>query len=75
MPTELQATWGKRLREIRTERGLTGGDLGKAAGVTRQHIQRIETGQSAVSDTVKIRIAEALGVEVTDIFDYTQIGE
>lgn len=51
---------------------MSGSELAKAAGVTRQHIQRIETGQTAVSDAVRIAIANALGVQVGDIFDYEQ---
>lgn len=72
MPIELQVSWGRRLRELRTEREMSGSELAKAAGVTRQHIQRIETGQTAVSDAVRIAIANALGVQVGDIFDYEQ---
>ena len=74
MPTELQIAWGHRLREVRTERDMSGSELAKKAGVTRQHIQRIETGQTAVSDDVRIAIASALGVEVNAIFDYAQAG-
>lgn len=72
MPTELQVEWGQRLREVREERGLTGGELAKAAGVTRQHIQRVEVGITSSSDAVRIKIAAALGVQVTDIWSYPE---
>ena len=70
MPTELQETWGRRLREVRIQREMTGSELAQKAGVTRQHIQRIETGKTATSDQVRIRIAAALGVAVDDIWSY-----
>lgn len=72
MPTELQIAWGRRLREVRTEREMSGSELASKTGVTRQHIQRIETGKCTASDSVRVRIAEALGVSVDDIFDYTR---
>lgn len=72
MPTELQIAWGRRLREVRTEQEMTGSELARKAGVTRQHIQRIETGVTTASDTVRIAIAAALGVEVEAIFDYSR---
>lgn len=67
MPTDLQIAWGKRLREVRTERDMTGSELAQKVGVTRQHIQRIETGRGTASATIWVRITEALGVEVTEI--------
>ena len=72
MPTELQIAWGRRLREVRTERDISGSELAKKVGVTRQHIQRIETGKCTAGDSVRVRIAAALGVAVDDIFDYAQ---
>lgn len=65
MPTELQIAWGRRLREVRTTRDMSGTELAQLVGVTRQHIQRIETGRSAASVEVWICIADALGVELT----------
>ena len=51
---------------------MSGSELAQRVGVTRQHIQRIETGKSAASDTVWVRIADALGVKVDDIFSHQQ---
>jgi DNA-binding XRE family transcriptional regulator len=65
MPTELQIAWGHRLREVRTGRDMSGSELAQKVGVTRQHIQRIETGRSAASIEVWICIADALKVELT----------
>jgi DNA-binding XRE family transcriptional regulator len=67
MPTEPQIAWGKRLREVRTEKAMNGSELAQKVGVTRQHIQRIETGRSAASVEVWICIADALGVDLTDL--------
>jgi DNA-binding XRE family transcriptional regulator len=67
MPTEPQIAWGKRLREVRTEKDMSGSELAQKVGVTRQHIQRIETGRSAASVEVWICIADVLGVDLTDL--------
>lgn len=67
MPTELQIAWGQRLREVRTQREMSGSELAQKVGVTRQHIQRIETGRSAASVEVWMCIADALRVELTDL--------
>lgn len=67
MPTDTQIAWGRRLREVRTQREMTGAELASKAGVTRQHIQRIETGRSAASIDVWICIADALGIAITDL--------
>lgn len=48
--------------------GITQDRLAAAVGISRQHLIAIEKGTSTPSVIVAIRIAQALGVEVADIF-------
>lgn len=57
-----------RLKELRTQRGLSQQDLARLAGVTRQTIGGIEAGQYAASAHVALRLARALGCRVEDLF-------
>jgi DNA-binding XRE family transcriptional regulator len=43
-------------------------DLANFAGVSRQTISGVESGQYAPSTTVALRLAKALGCQVEDVF-------
>ena len=43
-------------------------DLANLAGVTRQTISGVESGQYAPSTTIALRLAKALGCQVEDLF-------
>ncbi|MBE0558288.1 MAG: helix-turn-helix transcriptional regulator [Proteobacteria bacterium] len=57
-----------RLREIRTEAGLTQGQLAERVEVSRQTINYVENGTYCPSTYLALRIARELGVHVEDIF-------
>jgi putative transcriptional regulator len=57
-----------RLRVARAERDLSQTDLARAVGVSRQTISSIETGQYIPSTLLALRIADALGKPLTDLF-------
>ena len=60
---------GQRVKALRTMAGLTQQELADRAGLTRQHIGRIEKGELVSVAYVTIQqIAEALGMTV-DIID------
>lgn len=60
---------GYRLREVRIERGMSQTELAKKSGVARATIWKLETDTAADTTTkTLLRLAEALGVSVTDIF-------
>lgn len=42
-------TMGERLRDLRSNRGMTQKELSKRAGVSAKHISRLETGRQDVS--------------------------
>ena len=61
------ATNGKRIRELRYERGLTYRDLATKAGVHYSTVWRIEHDERGAAPGLLKRLADALGVTVADI--------
>jgi putative transcriptional regulator len=59
---------GNRLKVARAERGLSQEDLAALAGVTRQTISSIETGQYGPSALLAFLLAKHLGKRVDDLF-------
>jgi putative transcriptional regulator len=57
-----------RVRELRTECGLTQEALGSAVGLTRQSIIAIEKGRFTPSIETALKLAAALRVSVEDLF-------
>jgi transcriptional regulator with XRE-family HTH domain len=59
---------GARIRLTRKLRGVSQMALAKAAGVTFQQIQKYERGANRVSASMLSRIADALDVEIAELF-------
>jgi transcriptional regulator with XRE-family HTH domain len=59
---ELDQRVGERLRSRRLKMGLSQTELGAAAGVTFQQIQKYERGTNRISASRMIQFAETLGV-------------
>jgi putative transcriptional regulator len=57
-----------RLKVARAERGLSQEQLADLAGVTRQTISSIETGQYCPSALLAFQLAERLGKPVDELF-------
>ena len=57
-----------RVRELRTQSGLSQGDLGEALGVSRQTINSIENGRYLPSLPLALSIARHFASPVEDIF-------
>jgi transcriptional regulator with XRE-family HTH domain len=58
----LTEVFGRRVRELRHERGWTQEQLAFEAGVKRAYISEVENGQRNVSLDVVEKLAKALGV-------------
>ncbi|MCF2149147.1 helix-turn-helix domain-containing protein [Desmonostoc muscorum LEGE 12446] len=56
------------LKSIRTRLGMSQQDLANLAGVTRQTISGVESGQYAPSVAITLRLAKSLGCQVEDLF-------
>lgn len=56
------------LKQTRLRLGLSQQDVATMVGVSRQTISGVESGQTALSVTVALRLAKALGCRVEDLF-------
>jgi putative transcriptional regulator len=59
---------GNRLNELRGERGLTQAALAEMVGVSRKTINTVENGVFVPSTLLALRIAQALGRPVEEVF-------
>lgn len=64
----IKATFGQRVRELRTEKGLSQEALALACDLDRTYIGGIERGERNVSLVNIQKIAVALEVAVRDLF-------
>lgn len=64
----IRQTWGERIRERRG--AMTQAELARRVGRTQGMISRIEQGTVAVTDELKLRIAQALDVSVGELFGW-----
>ncbi|WP_036288539.1 helix-turn-helix domain-containing protein [Methylosinus sp. PW1] len=63
---------GRRVKQIRTDAGMTQKDLGEAAGsLSSSYIYLVERGRQNMTLTVFRRVAEALGVPIEDLLSDT----
>lgn len=59
---------GRRVKQLRTDAGITQRDLGEAAGgLSSSYIYMVERGRQNMTLTVFRRIAEALGAPIEDL--------
>ena len=61
---------GKRIRAVREEQGLSQSQLALMIGSSKSHIWRIESGRMSVGLDDLGRIADALDVQVRDLFSF-----
>ena len=57
-----------RLKQYRTERGITQGELAELVGVTRKTVNTVENGVFSPSALLAIKLAAALSVPVEQLF-------
>jgi putative transcriptional regulator len=60
-----------RLREARAERGWTQAELAERVGVTRKTINTVENGVFTPSTLLALKLAQAMGTTVEDLFRLT----
>ena len=61
------AKLGKNLKRIRTEKGITQGDIVRNLGVSRSFISNIENGKTNPTLATLSKLAKALGVLIKDL--------
>jgi transcriptional regulator with XRE-family HTH domain len=65
----VEVIFGKVLRQIREEKGLTQEKIAELANVDRTYIYRLETGQRSPSLSIIFRIAKALKISPGTLLD------
>ncbi len=65
---EIKKKFGKKLKQLRTEKGISQESLALAADLDRTYIPSIEKGERNVSITVVEKLAKALDVSITEFF-------
>ena len=61
------------VKKIRTQKGVLQKDIAFKAGVSVRALQNYESGKRKPSIDIVIRLAKALGVEVTDLFPMQEV--
>lgn len=70
---DLAVAFGKVIRELRLDAGLTQEQLGLEAGLRRTFVSLLELGQQQPSLTTLFKIAPALGVKPSEILRRTEL--
>ena len=65
---------GARLKELRKVRGLTQEALAEEVDLTPQYLSRLESGHQSPSVETMAKLAEALHVELWELFDFGHQG-
>ena len=65
---DIRILYGDRLRQIRTEKGVSQEALAASAELHRTYVSSVERGERNISLVNIARIAEALGVPIRDFF-------
>jgi len=68
----LREQFGKRLKQLRAQKGLTQEELAEAVGVSTDFISLMERGQRAPSFENLERLAEVFEVKVSELFEFPE---
>jgi transcriptional regulator with XRE-family HTH domain len=64
---QVLANVGKRLREVRTKRGMSQEVLAALAGLNRNYVNQVECGRRNISIINLVKLAEALAVDLATL--------
>ena len=67
---KIESAFGKRVRVLRSKKGLSQEDLAFKAGVHRTYLGSIERGERNPSLKNIVAIAHALDIELSEFFDF-----
>lgn len=62
---------GKKIKELREERGISQEELSFRANIHRTQVSRIETGQNNVSMKSIAKLVEYFNISYPDFFDFS----
>ncbi|WP_439699066.1 helix-turn-helix domain-containing protein [Mucilaginibacter sp. AW1-7] len=66
---EIKSKVGSRIREVREQRGISQKDLSYTADLDRSYIASVENGQRNISIVNLEKIAIALKISLSDLFE------
>ena len=66
-PPNLQALFGKRLRQARLAAGITQAEMAERSGVHIQYVSRVELGQRNLTLGTMTKLAAVVGRSVSDL--------
>jgi transcriptional regulator with XRE-family HTH domain len=66
---------GARLKELRKSKGLSQDALAEQVGIDAKHLSRLEVGGSYPSLDTLERLAQVLGVELKEFFEFAHLDE
>jgi transcriptional regulator with XRE-family HTH domain len=72
-PATVSTLLGRRLRALRTLRGLTQEQLGERAGLSGKFLGQVERGVGNPSLQILVRLAHALEVELWELLRFEEI--
>lgn len=61
---------GKRIRDLRKQGDMSQEGLAEKAGVSHKYVGEIERGKANLTIDIADKIADALKIEMADLFDY-----
>jgi len=70
---ELKSLLGKRIRQLRLERGLKQEEMCQF-GFEYKYYQRIEYGEKNLSLKTLNRLSKAFQIEIAELFDFQKLG-
>ena len=64
---------GKRVKEVRTEKGISQADLAERCKTSAQYLSHIENGRKQASLQTLVSVAEVLGVSLNELLSGNQV--
>ncbi len=71
----MKKLFGKRLRELRSQKGLTQEKVAEYIGIKPENYSRIENGLSFPKPENIVKISNVLNVEIAELFQFSQLSD
>lgn len=72
---DINLAFGAALRKMRKSKGLSQEKLAELSGLHRTYIGAVERGERNIALNNIYRIAQALGVDIKELFDFPSEGD
>lgn len=66
---------GKRIKEVREQRGMTQAELAESADLSSQYLSQVETAKKQVSLKALVHISNALEINIDSLLRGNQVGD